>query len=285
MSAIAPSMSKTARDRRRHRLRPGRGVRAVGVDLPGDPLRAGELSAVPARRDPHGDRRRADVRGAALARCAGADAQAVAQRWRCCRSGWCVLSNGLVNLAETEVGSGLAAIAVASMPLFAGVFAMLRGRHPSRIEWIGLVIGFLGVLWLNAGSELSSSHARPGVPDHRAARLGLGLDLEPRPRPARAVHGRRRADARRQRCGCCVAAMRRAANASPRCRRSRRPRRCCTWSSPVRSSASPPTSGCCTTCARRWRPATPTSIRRSRCCSARCSAASASPRTTSARWR
>ena len=71
---------------------------------------------------------------------------------------WMVLlSNGLVNLAETEVGSGLAAIAVASMPLFAGVFAMLRGRHPSRIEWIGLVVGFLGVLWLNAGSALSSS--------------------------------------------------------------------------------------------------------------------------------
>lgn len=71
---------------------------------------------------------------------------------------WMVLlSNGLVNLAETEVGSGLAAIAVASMPLFAGVFAMLRGRHPSKIEWLGLVIGFLGVIWLNAGSELSSS--------------------------------------------------------------------------------------------------------------------------------
>ena len=68
-----------------------------------------------------------------------------------------VLSNGLVNLAETEVGSGLAAIAVASMPLFAGVFAMLRGRHPSKIEWVGLVIGFLGVIWLNASSELSAS--------------------------------------------------------------------------------------------------------------------------------
>jgi drug/metabolite transporter (DMT)-like permease len=68
-----------------------------------------------------------------------------------------LLSNGLVNLAETEVGSGLAAIAVASMPLFAGVFAMLRGRHPTRIEWLGTIIGFLGVIWLNAGSELSSS--------------------------------------------------------------------------------------------------------------------------------
>src|SRR6478672_10035511 len=68
-----------------------------------------------------------------------------------------LLSNGFVNLAETEVGSGLAAIAVASMPLFAGVFSMLRGRHPSRIEWIGLVVGFAGVIWLNAGSALSGS--------------------------------------------------------------------------------------------------------------------------------
>ncbi|MBT2745506.1 MULTISPECIES: drug/metabolite exporter YedA [unclassified Lysobacter] len=71
---------------------------------------------------------------------------------------WMVLlSNGLVNLAETQVDSGLAAIAVASMPLFAGVFAMLRGRHPSKIEWVGLAIGFLGVIWLNAGGKLSAS--------------------------------------------------------------------------------------------------------------------------------
>lgn len=68
-----------------------------------------------------------------------------------------LLSNGLVNLAETRVGSGLAAIAVASMPLFAGVFGMLRGRQPSQVEWIGLVIGFCGVLWLNLGGELSGS--------------------------------------------------------------------------------------------------------------------------------
>jgi drug/metabolite transporter (DMT)-like permease len=68
-----------------------------------------------------------------------------------------LLSNGFVNLAETQVNSGLAAIAVASMPLFAGVFAMLRGRHPSRLEWTGLLVGFAGVIWLNAGTALSGS--------------------------------------------------------------------------------------------------------------------------------
>ncbi|MBN7136867.1 drug/metabolite exporter YedA [Lysobacter enzymogenes] len=68
-----------------------------------------------------------------------------------------LLSNGLVNLAETQVDSGLAAIAVASMPLFAGVFAMMRGRHPAKIEWLGLAVGFAGVVWLNAGGKLSAS--------------------------------------------------------------------------------------------------------------------------------
>jgi drug/metabolite transporter (DMT)-like permease len=83
-----------------------------------------------------------------------------ARQWRtlCVLSIFMVLlSNGLVNLAETQVTSGLAAIAVASMPLFAGVFAMLRGRHPTRLEWIGLMIGFTGVIWLNAGNALSGS--------------------------------------------------------------------------------------------------------------------------------
>jgi len=68
-----------------------------------------------------------------------------------------VLGNGLVNVAEQHVSSGVAAIAIASMPLWAGVFGWLRGHHPSRGEWLGLCVGFVGVLWLNAGSELRAS--------------------------------------------------------------------------------------------------------------------------------
>ncbi|HEV2606531.1 MAG TPA: drug/metabolite exporter YedA [Xanthomonadaceae bacterium] len=71
---------------------------------------------------------------------------------------WMVLlSNGLVTYAEDYVSSGLAAIAVASMPLWAALFGVLRGRHPSRGEWIGLAIGFVGILWLNYGSALSAT--------------------------------------------------------------------------------------------------------------------------------
>ena len=68
-----------------------------------------------------------------------------------------LLGNGMVVLAEQQVASGLAAIAIASMPLWMGLFGAMYGRHPSRGEWLGIAIGFVGVLWLNAGSSLSST--------------------------------------------------------------------------------------------------------------------------------
>ncbi len=68
-----------------------------------------------------------------------------------------MFGNGMVNLAEKTVPSGMAAVAVASAPLWMGVFAALRGERPTRMEWIGLGIGFLGVVWLNAGSSLSAA--------------------------------------------------------------------------------------------------------------------------------
>jgi drug/metabolite transporter (DMT)-like permease len=68
-----------------------------------------------------------------------------------------LLSNGLVNVAEREVSSGMAAVAVASMPLWAALFALARGERPRRVEWLGLAIGFAGVLWLNAGGTLAAT--------------------------------------------------------------------------------------------------------------------------------
>jgi drug/metabolite transporter (DMT)-like permease len=68
-----------------------------------------------------------------------------------------VLGNGLVNFAEMTVSSGLAAVAIASMPLWVGMFSAFLGRHPSRLEWVGLGVGFAGVVWLNFGSAMSAS--------------------------------------------------------------------------------------------------------------------------------
>jgi len=68
-----------------------------------------------------------------------------------------LLGNGFVVLAEKTVSSGLAAVAVASMPLWMGLFGALRGQRSSHQEWLGIGVGFIGVVWLNAGSSLTAS--------------------------------------------------------------------------------------------------------------------------------
>lgn len=67
------------------------------------------------------------------------------------------LGNGLVCIAEQSVSSGLAAVAVASAPIWIAVFSVMRGDRPGRLEWAGLAVGFAGVAWLNAGSSLTAS--------------------------------------------------------------------------------------------------------------------------------
>jgi drug/metabolite transporter (DMT)-like permease len=67
------------------------------------------------------------------------------------------LGNGMVVLAQREVSSGLAAVAVASVPLWMALFSAIRGQRVGRAEWLGLAIGFAGIVWLNAGSSLTAN--------------------------------------------------------------------------------------------------------------------------------
>jgi drug/metabolite transporter (DMT)-like permease len=68
-----------------------------------------------------------------------------------------LMGNGFVCFAEQSVESGIAAVAVSSMPLFAALFSGLYGEWPQRREVLGLAIGFAGVILLNLGSGLSGS--------------------------------------------------------------------------------------------------------------------------------
>ncbi|PNS08398.1 drug/metabolite exporter YedA [Solilutibacter silvestris] len=70
-----------------------------------------------------------------------------------------LFGNGFVNYAEQSVSSGLAAVAVASAPIWIALFAWMKGDRATRLEWIGVMIGFIGVIWLNAGSSLRASPA------------------------------------------------------------------------------------------------------------------------------
>jgi drug/metabolite transporter (DMT)-like permease len=71
--------------------------------------------------------------------------------------------NGLVCYAEERVSSGISAVTVASMPLFAALFAGFYGEWPTRSETVGLLIGFVGVVVLNLGAGLSASHLGAAV--------------------------------------------------------------------------------------------------------------------------
>lgn len=69
-----------------------------------------------------------------------------------------VVGNGGVVFAEQWVSSGLAALALGAIPLWAALFSGFFGRWPTRIEWFGLGLGFSGLVLLNLENGL---HANP----------------------------------------------------------------------------------------------------------------------------
>jgi drug/metabolite transporter (DMT)-like permease len=65
---------------------------------------------------------------------------------------------GLVTVAEdVGVGSGVTATAVAMIPVWAALASGLFGSWPRRLEWLGLAVGFAGVLVLAQEGDLQTS--------------------------------------------------------------------------------------------------------------------------------
>jgi drug/metabolite transporter (DMT)-like permease len=65
-----------------------------------------------------------------------------------------LVGNGFVCLGEQWVSSGVVALVVGTMPLWAALLGALAGARPSPREWWGTVLGFVGVALLQAGGEL-----------------------------------------------------------------------------------------------------------------------------------
>ena len=65
---------------------------------------------------------------------------------------------GFVSVAEDQgVGSGVAATAIAAVPLWAAFWARLLGERTTRTEAAGLVVGFAGVALLASAGDLTVS--------------------------------------------------------------------------------------------------------------------------------
>lgn len=69
------------------------------------------------------------------------------------------IGNGGVVYAEQTVASGLTALGVATVPLWVALFGGIWGLWPTRREWLGLLIGFAGMIVLNFDGGLRASPA------------------------------------------------------------------------------------------------------------------------------
>lgn len=67
------------------------------------------------------------------------------------------VGNGGVGFAEQWVTSSLAALAVGATAIWAALFAGLLGRWPGRLEWMGLALGFAGLILLNLEGNMRAS--------------------------------------------------------------------------------------------------------------------------------
>ncbi|RMS19686.1 putative DMT superfamily transporter inner membrane protein, partial [Pseudomonas coronafaciens pv. garcae] len=86
--------------------------------------------------------------------------------------------NGGVTLAEhAGVASGVAALAVATMPLFTLVFGLFWGNRTTSLEWAGIVLGLIGIGLLNLGSNLQASPYGAAVVIFAAAAWAFGSVL------------------------------------------------------------------------------------------------------------
>lgn len=67
---------------------------------------------------------------------------------------------GFVALAmKTGVGSGLSAVAVAAVTIWAAVIGKFFGKKTSGFEWIGVVLGFAGIIILKMESDFKGNTA------------------------------------------------------------------------------------------------------------------------------
>jgi drug/metabolite transporter (DMT)-like permease len=66
--------------------------------------------------------------------------------------------NGMVVIAEQHVASGLAALLIASVPLYVVVLRRLLGERPAGITLLGVTVGMAGLVLLLLGGPVEGAH-------------------------------------------------------------------------------------------------------------------------------
>lgn len=84
------------------------------------------------------------------------------------------VGNAGVAYAEQSVSSGVAALMIATVPLWMAVFGCFWQQRPTSREWLGILVGTIGVVVLNLGGTLQASAFGAGILLLAAASWALG---------------------------------------------------------------------------------------------------------------
>lgn len=85
-----------------------------------------------------------------------------------------VLGNGTVSHVQLHVSSSVAALAIATAPIWMAVFSSVWGHKISRREWLGIAIGLVGILLLNTRGSLQGDWTSALLLMFAAAAWSLG---------------------------------------------------------------------------------------------------------------
>ena len=84
------------------------------------------------------------------------------------------VGNGTVTYVQQTISSGVAALSIATVPIWMAIFSSFWGHHISRQEWFGIAVGFTGIVLLNLGGSLHGDYANAALLIFAAASWSFG---------------------------------------------------------------------------------------------------------------
>ena len=84
------------------------------------------------------------------------------------------IGNGTVTFVQQTVSSSVAALSIATAPIWMAIFSSIWGHHISRQEWLGIAIGLCGIVLLNLGGSLHGDYISASLLIFAAASWSFG---------------------------------------------------------------------------------------------------------------
>ena len=88
-----------------------------------------------------------------------------------------VLGNGTVTYVQQTVASSVAALAIATAPIWMAIFSSIFGHKINARDWLGIAVGFAGIGLLNFGGSLQGDFLNAFLLIFAAASWSLGSVL------------------------------------------------------------------------------------------------------------